>query len=210
MDQVVISFCSGTPNWVEVATLACVVLGGLFAWWQWRRAQNAERIENMRKLLDDFKEESLQKFFYRYFKDVSTNFYEATFRFGDGVEAMLDRLLTLYSTVCYMRERGVIKRSEFSFFAYQIHKSLRHPQTIQYLVDLATYSKTSIRGSYPFLPLVREGARMGIDPVYEKILIMQESKYRTFDAAVGEFPSQLWREFKMWFDSLALFDGWKQ
>lgn len=209
MNETAIHFCCGGPNWVEIATLICLAFGGLFAWWQWRKAQKSAHIENMRQLLNEFKDKEVQKFFYKYLKNPATHIYDTPFKFETGVEEPLDRLLTLYSTVCYMRERGVIERREFTFFAYQIHKTLLNSQIARYLEDMAMKSRTAIRGSYPFIPLVREGVRMGGDLAYRRILNLQSFKKRGYDSETGGLVKQIFRDIQMWFGSKEVFHSWR-
>ena len=155
---------------IELLTFAGVVIAGVFAWWQWRKSREMMRIEYFKKLVDEFKQDDFQEFFYEYLSPANgRRFYIGMFAFVDGVEKRLDQILTFYSNICYLKEKGVLEESEFALFRYQIQKALKNAQVIEYFTHLAERSSMKT-DSCPFLPLFREGRRFDdYSPAYRDL-----------------------------------------
>lgn len=184
MSETAIHFCCGGPNWVEIATLICLAFGGLFAWWQWRKACRVSRAEHLNEILTRYDMASTTNMFYRLINDTSYGgkdgevFYLGGLRFAqlkDVAEKDLDSMLLLFSQICYERERRTISESEFDFFSYQVGRTLAHEQIKMYLRDFAAYCGRFGIG-YPYLSLARYGLRVDAD-YYSQVCQCVESRH---------------------------------
>lgn len=181
-------YCGGEANWVEIATFFTVLVGGVFALWQWLRTCRVSRAEHLNDILERYGDKGMTDFFYRLVNDASYGgedaevFYLGGLRFktveveSNGCEKKrfairengIDSMLLLFSQICYEHERGTISKAEFDFFCFQIRRTLAHKQFKQYLLDFATYCGKFAIG-YPYSALAREG--INVDSVhYAKVL----------------------------------------
>ena len=74
-------------NWVEIATFCSVVIGGAFAWWQWRRSCRVSRAEHLNAIFARYSDKKMTTLFYRlvnnssYGGEGSDVFYLGNLRF---------------------------------------------------------------------------------------------------------------------------------
>ena len=179
MNSSIVLCCHGGPNWVEIATFGMVLIGGVFALWQWLRTCCVSRAEHLNAILKRYGSKKMTDLFYRlvnnttYGGDDSEIFYLGQLRFqtikgektdegklGDDIrEDDIDAMLYLFSQICYEHERGTISKAEFDFFCFQIRRTLAHGQFKQYLLDFAKHCGRHKIG-YPYLALAREGVNV--------------------------------------------------
>lgn len=184
----------GGANWVEIATFCSVVIGGAFAWWQWRQACRVSRAEHLNTILERYHDKKMTDLFYRLVSNPpqggegSEVFYQGEFHFqtikgkkspeDDIDENDIDSMLTLLSQICYEHECGTISKDEFAFFSYHIWRTLAHKQFKQYQLDFAEYCGKHKIGC-PYLALIREG--VNVDRAhYERALFMAGYERRSF------------------------------
>jgi len=171
-------------NWSDVITLFSVIIGGLFALWQWWRTCRVSRAEHLNAILERYRDKKMTDMFYRlinnssYGGEDSEVFYRGGLRFetikgkkspdDDICESDIDSMLTLFSQICYEHECGTISTQEFAFFCFQIRRTLAHIQFKKYLLDFAKYcGRYDV--AFPFLALSREGINVDRKH-YERIL----------------------------------------
>ena len=191
-------FCKGSTP-IDVVTLCLVIIGGVFAWWQWRMACRVSRAEHLNDILERYGDKGVTNLFYRLVNNVAYGgegsgvFYRGGLRFQDDKgekkddvirENDIDSMLLLFSQICYEHERGTISKAEFDFFCFQIRRTLAHKQFKQYLLDLATYCGKFEIG-YPYSALSREG--INVDNVhYTKVLAEARCERSTFVNKLNE------------------------
>lgn len=168
--------CScGDTNWVEIATFCSVLIGGMFAWWQWWRSCRVSRADHLNTILVRYRDKKMTDVFYRLVSnpprggEESEVFYKGKFQFqiikdennpeNDISENDIDTMLTLFSQICYEHECGTLSKHEFSFFDFHINRILVHKQFKEYLLDFAEYCGRNKIGC-PYLALIREGVKV--------------------------------------------------
>ena len=160
-----------------VVNVTLVLVGLLIALVQWRKARKVTQSEHLRSIIAAFNQNEIARPFYRFINrddderaDLE-HFYLGDLQFvearqtvggdvesSDQIEIDIDRMLMLFSEICYERELGVITEEEFRFFDYQIRMTLEHEEVKRYLFDFAEYCGKYHVG-YPFLSLVKEGVK---------------------------------------------------
>lgn len=155
MSMEIASVVSAAAN---VSNVALVLVGLLIAWVQWRKARKVTQSEHLRSIIAAFKQNEIAQPFYRFINRDSSeradleHFYLGDLQFvetrqtidgdvesSDQIEIDIDRMLMLFSEICYKRELGVITGDEFRFFDYQIRMTLEHAEVKRYLFDFAEY-----------------------------------------------------------------------
>ncbi len=192
--------CCGDANWVEIATFCSVVIGGAFAWWQWRQSCRVSRAEHLNTILKRYHDKKMTDLFYRLVSNPpqggegSEVFYQGEFHFqtikgkkspeDDICENDIDSMLTLLSQICYEHERGTISEEEFVFFSYHTWRTLAHKQFKKYLLDFAKYCGEHRIGC-PYLALIREGVKVD-RAYYERALELAGCRRHEFIDKVKE------------------------
>ncbi len=80
--------------------------------------------------------------------DYEENWYDQAFH-GSPEETEMDEYLTSLAFVCFLKKRGDIGENEMNVFSYELDRTLKNPQVIDYLYNLHHYSKAS-GGKSPF------------------------------------------------------------
>ena len=155
------SHCCKIPlaeSWVDIVTCAAMLVGGIYAWIQWRKSRVVSRNIFLQGLLKDFnvyevkwqKELPLLAVKGDWCKDVETR-------------VAVEELLRFYSQICYKKTCGAISGGEFAFFAFRIHQVLKNEAVEEYLERLANDPSSRDVADYPYAPLIQEGCEIGLD-----------------------------------------------
>ena len=57
------------------------------------------------------------------------------------MEVKMDKTLSYFSYICYLRDRHIISNKEFKFLKYKIERILVNPEVQDYLYNLYHFSK---------------------------------------------------------------------
>lgn len=128
-------------EYLEFATLVCLVVGGVFALWQWNGNNRIKRASFVNDLVLKIRnDKEIQNVIYKIDYDVV--WYNKEFHNGDsGIEQEVDKTLSYFSYICYLHFSRLINKSDFKFFEYEI-KRIAASQSIQgYLFNLYHFSK---------------------------------------------------------------------
>ena len=134
---------------VNIVSLVFAFVGGCFALWQWRRSLVYKRTEIIQKLIDTV----------RCDKDVSSIMdmidwnegfiYDGKFHISsrlsrmamtdlsdDDLFVMIDKTLSIFNYICYLKKVLAIKRSDMKFFEYVIRRLVDNQHIANYLYSL--------------------------------------------------------------------------
>lgn len=176
---------TGPVSWVDVVTLLSVIVGGGFAWWQWRQSCRVRRAEHLNVILSRYDTQATSIHFYQLINNTTYGgtdgdlFYLGGLRFRDVMEGNrrvivsekdIDSMLLMFSQICYEQQNETISNTEFAFFCYQIRRTLAHRQIKQYLYDYAEYC-TQYKIAFPYRALVREGKNVDAAH-YERVMVL--------------------------------------
>lgn len=166
MNETAIQFCCGGPNWVEIVTLICLAIGGLFAWWQWRRSVAISKVEMLKSLVEKYESDAVRQFFYECIDSEGSLWWDEHCQRKDAEDVKFERevdgLLSLFDNLCYLYFIGLIGEVEFNSFGYQVQRLLKNEQTSKYLKWLEVWCKKEYL-VFPFLNLALYGAYRGIN-----------------------------------------------
>ena len=136
---------------IAVISALIVVVGGVFAFIKWKKATGIQRAEYINELTSKIREEKdiaevIQMFEY------NTPWYGLGFH-GSNIEKSVDKTLSYFSYICYLRKMRIITKKEFMFFKYEVEHLLLNPQVKDYLYNIHHYSnalKTPLSFYYLF------------------------------------------------------------
>ena len=121
-------------------SLILVVIGGLFACYKWRRDVALKKASYINELTDKIRTDPLIVDTL-YLLDYGHPWYSRDFHSGCPMEVKMDKTLSYFSYICYLRDRHIISNKEFKFLKYKIERILVNPEVQDYLYNLYHFSK---------------------------------------------------------------------
>lgn len=137
-------------DYISIATIIIAVVGGVFAFIQWRRTISLKRADYIRELTDLLRSEpeirdTMQKI------DYGIIWYDEKFHYSD-IEKMVDRTLSFVSYICYLYENGIISEKEYCVLKYVVERTISNNQVQDYLYNLYHFtSRLSINSAFIYL-----------------------------------------------------------
>lgn len=136
---------------ILLLTFISVVVGGIFALIQWRKGTALKRAEYIKELTEKIRTDK-DIFETIYMFDYVEEWYNWDFHQSSDVERKVDRTLTYFSYILYLRNEKLISKKEFSFFTYDIERILRNNQLQDYFYNLFHFAnKQGIQFSFSIL-----------------------------------------------------------
>lgn len=145
-------------SWVDIVTLVAMLIGGVYAWIQWRKSRVVSRNIFLQGLLKDFNVYEV-----KWQKILSSLVASGNWRKDSELRIEMEELLRFYSQICHKKISGAISADEFAFFAFRIHQVLRNEVVAEYFEMLANDSGKRGAADYPYSPLIQEGCEIGLD-----------------------------------------------
>ena len=121
-------------------SLLLAVIGGLFACYRWRRDVALKRADYINELTDKIRTDPLIVETL-YLLDYGGSWYSREFHSGSAMEVKIDKTLSYFSYICYLRDQRIISDTEFKFFKYKLVKILVNWDVQDYLYNLYHYTK---------------------------------------------------------------------
>lgn len=85
--------------------------------------------------------------------EYNQTWYSAQFHGSGELELKVDKTLSYFSYICYLKKRRIISNKEFDFFKYEIERILMNKQVQDYFYNLYHFSNkfgTSFTFKYLF------------------------------------------------------------
>lgn len=151
---------------ISLLTFIGVVVGGIFALFQWRKGTALKRAEYIKELTEKIRTDK-DIFETIYMFDYGEEWYNSKFHQSGDVERRVDRTLAYFSYILYLRNEKLISKKEFSFFRYDIERILRNNQLQDYFYNLFHFSKTQdVPFSFDILLNYAKASKL-LDPDFE-------------------------------------------
>ena len=103
--------------------LLLVIIGGLFAGFQWQVSNKIKRAEFINEIIEKLSfDRDLARTMYmiEYINYQKKSWYDENFHSGSETEFDIDKLLSYLSYICYLKKTKNIKNEEFKFMQYEI------------------------------------------------------------------------------------------
>ncbi len=121
-------------------SLILVVIGGIFAYYQWRRNVSLKRAGYINELIEKLRSDQ----FIRdtiYLLDYGESWYSYEFHSSGEMELKMDKTLSYFSYICYLKKQRIISNKEYKFFKYEIERILCNSGIQDYFYNLYHFSK---------------------------------------------------------------------
>lgn len=144
---------------LALISVILVIISGLFALCQWKKTVKLKRADYINELTDKIRsDEDIKKTIYLLeYDDFS---YDSKFHNNTDIELPIDKTLSFFSYICYLRSMKIITEKEFDFFKYELRRIIQNSEIQKYPFFLYDFSK---RQDVPmtFKYLFNYGMKMG-------------------------------------------------
>ena len=127
-------------NYLSIVSIIIAVVGGFFALHQWKKSTKIKCAEYINELTETIRTDNFIKDTI-YIMEYDQHWYDENFHESGILEFKIDKTLSYFSYICYLKENKVISDKEFKFFEYQTHRILNNPGVQDYLYNLYHFSK---------------------------------------------------------------------
>lgn len=146
--------CISTEEWkllIEVLKLLLSVAGGAFALLQWRKNNQLNRTMYADSMIEKLRSDDEIRKISNYF-DYEDDWYDDGFYANKELEIKVDKTLSYYSYICYLVKMKIISKKEFSFFQYEIQRTVMNKSVQNYLYNYYHYSQNlNLANAYQYL-----------------------------------------------------------
>lgn len=117
-----------------------VSIGGCFTLFQWKKNTALKRADYIKELTEKIRtDKDISRVIYMLEYDV--RWYSPKFHSGSALERKVDRTLTYFSYILYLKNERIISEKEFLFFKYNLERILRDDQMQDYFYNLYHFSQ---------------------------------------------------------------------
>ena len=164
----------------STVSIILVILGGIFGYYQWRKSVLLKRAGYINDLIEKIRtDEYIKDVVYMF--DYNKKWYYESFHQSGELELKVDKTLSYFSYICYLKRQKIITDKEFDFFKYEVERILMNQQVQDYFYNLYHFSKkfkTPITFKYLFE--YGEKGKMFDDDFYDKSAYEKSKKYHRY------------------------------
>lgn len=136
---------------IALLGLIAVITGGLFSLHQYRKNLALKRADYIMVLTEKIRSD-VEICSVVYIIDYNKPWYDDKFHGGSEIERKVDKTLSYFSYICYLREQNILSPKEFETFEYSLDRILTNFQVIDYLYNLYHFTqKLSDNMSFKYL-----------------------------------------------------------
>lgn len=141
----------------EFSLTGVTFLGIILALCQWKRTIKFKRADYINELTEKIRtDEAIKQTVYMI--DYGAIWYNEAFHGSKELEVRVDKTLSYFSYICYLKMSGLITKREFRFFKYEINRILVNQFVKDYFYNLYHFAKRN-KAPMTFDFLFRYGKR---------------------------------------------------
>lgn len=146
-------------EWLSLASILLIAIGGLFAYIQWVHTNKIRRTEFLNQIIEKIRfDEKLSLMLYSI--EYGKFKYDSSFHDGKDEDKM-DALMSYLNYVCYLIQEKIINQKEFSVLEYELTRVCSNEEVKKYLKFVYCFSLDN-GGNYSFKNLVQYGIIKGL------------------------------------------------
>ena len=147
-------------NLIAAATLVLAVIAGFRALAQWKESKRIKRAEYIKELTDKIRsDDDIAKTLYQI--EYNVFIYSMNFHGSGELERQVDKTLSYFSYICYLKKHKILTSDEFRFFDYEVTRIFQNMDIVNYLYNLYHFSQKQER-PISFCYLVDYGLENGL------------------------------------------------
>lgn len=165
---------------VSIISLLLVIIGGIFAYYQWRRDIALKRANYINELTEKFRTDKSVKDVV-YLLDYGNHWYSQKFHGSGKLELKMDKTLSYFSYICYLKKQKIISNKEFDFFKYEIERILENEQIQDYFFNLYHFcNQFNTPMTFKYLFEYGENENVFDEIFYDKNAYKRDVKYHHY------------------------------
>jgi hypothetical protein len=162
---------------ISCVSVLVVIIGGWFAYYQWRKNIFLKRADYINELTEKIRTDEFIKSTI-YDIEYNTPWYSKEFHHGGENELRIDKTLSYFSYICYLKKQRIITNREFHFFKYEIMRILVNPQIQDYFYNLYHFAnKFNVPHTFKYLFEYGEKNKFFDDDFYDRNSYQTNRKY---------------------------------
>jgi len=151
---------------LKYTPLLVAVVGGMFALYQWSKSNSLKKARFLNSFIEKIRGDKDIVEILRYL-DLNDSWYSIEFHDSDDesrqrFEQKMDKTLSYFSYICYLREKRIITDKEFNFFNWHIKLILKNPGIQDYFYHLYHYVTGKFQAKFQQQHLLDYGAKTHI------------------------------------------------
>lgn len=165
---------------ISIISLILVMIGGVFGYYQWRKNILLRRAGYINELTEKIRtDKNIKDVIYMF--DYDYKWYSEQFHGSGKLELKVDKTLSYFSYICYLKNQKIITEKEFNFFKYEIERILMNSQVKDYFYNLYHFSNKN-HAPITFLYLFNYGEKTGKfdEKFYDKNSYLDSSIYHRY------------------------------
>ncbi len=161
----------------SILSVFLVILGGIFGFHQWRKNILLKRAGYINDLTEKIRTDNDIKDII-YIFDYDKEWYSLQFHKSGELELKVDKTLSYFSYICYLKRQKIISNKEFDFFKYEVERILINQQVQDYFYNLYHFSY-KFNTPFTFKYLFEYGKKEGMfdDDFFDKNAYIKNKKY---------------------------------
>lgn len=165
---------------ISAISVVFVFSGGIFGCYQWRKNILLKRAGYINDLTEKIRTDSdIKDVIYMF--DYDNKWYSAQFHGSGDLELKVDKTLSYFSYICYLKKQKIISNKEFDFFKYEIERILMNQQTQDYFYNLYHFSnKFDIPLTFKYLFEYGQKRKLFDDSFYDKNTYHKSARYHRY------------------------------
>lgn len=161
----------------SVFSVVLVILGGIFGYYQWRKNVLLKRAGYINDLTEKIRADNYIKDVI-YMFDYNKKWYSMQFHGSGELEFKVDKTLSYFSYICYLKRQKIISNKEFDFFKYEVERILMNQQVQDYFYNLYHFSnKFGIPFTFKYLFEYGKKRKMFDNNFYDKNAYQKDKRY---------------------------------
>jgi len=127
-------------NIIALITLILAIIGGGFAFVQWKKSLNLQRANFIEQIIKKlrFDKDMIEAL---YMVDYDQDWYDKNFHGGSEKESLIDKLLSYLTYICYLLETNNISKEESKILLYELNRTCNCWSIRAYLWNIWCFSK---------------------------------------------------------------------
>lgn len=161
-------------------SVVLVIFGGVFGYYQWRKNVLLKRAGYINDLTEKIRTDNYIKDVI-YMFDYDDKWYSMQFHGSGELELKVDKTLSYFSYICYLKRQKIISNKEFDFFKYEVERILRNQQVQDYFYNLYHFSnKFGTPFTFKYLFEYGKKRKMFDDNFYDKNAYQKVMRYHHY------------------------------
>lgn len=116
---------------LTVIALVFALVGGVFAWIQWQRANRLKRADFIHQITEKLRTDTeISQVIYLI--EYSKPWHNMEFHGGGELERQVDTTLAFFSYICYLRKARLLSRSDFRVLDDELARIANNPSVQAY------------------------------------------------------------------------------